>query len=364
MSAATPLGALRRQRLVQYFFFGVFLIILYQLLALLSPFFIAVLGAAILALMVHPLHERLRSWLGRPQLAAALTTVVALLLIVLPFMLLGWAFLKDAARLYPTAREWLADVRALSTGQTRLQGGAFVEGLRRVLAGLDVDLQEVVLKNLAELRGTVLQLAASALTNTLFMLFNVLLLAFTLFFFLRDGEEILGRLVELVPMAPEHKEAILARLRDTLLELARGVLGLAVVQGVLNGVGFALIGVPLPALLGMLTTVLSPIPFLGPLGVLVPIGLGAAMSGSTASGALAAVWCVGVAVLVERVLRPILVRPENEIPVLLLFFGLLGGVRVYGLIGVLLGPVLIALTLAFIKVYRKEYHWLLSQEGP
>ena len=135
-------------------------------------------------------------------------------------------------------------------------------------------------------------------------------------------------------------------------------------QGVLNGVGFALIGVPLPALLGMLTTVLSPIPFLGPLGVLVPIGLGAAMSGSTASGALAAVWCVGVAVLVERVLRPILVRPENEIPVLLLFFGLLGGVRVYGLIGVLLGPVLIALTLAFIKVYRKEYHWLLSQEGP
>ena len=361
MRATAPaLAALGRKRLIQYFFFGVFLVILYALLNLLSPFFLAALGAAILALMVHPVYERLRMWLGAPQLAAALTTALAVLLIVLPSMLLGWAFLKDAARLYPFVRDWLESVQALESGRAHLGGGAALESLRGYLASWNVDLQEIVLKNLADLRGVMLQLAASALTNTLFMLLNLLLLAFTLFFFLRDGQELVGRLVELVPMAPEHKGAILASLRDTLLGLARGILGLAIVQGVLNGVGFALIGVPLPALLGTLTTMLSPIPFLGPLGVLAPIALGMMMSGSNTAGILGAVWCLGVAVIVERVLRPLVVAPQNEIPVLLLFFGLLGGLRVYGPMGILVGPVLIALTLAFIKVYRKEYHWLLS----
>ena len=360
--AAPALAVLGRQRLVQYFFFGVFLIILYELLNLLSPFFLSALGAAILALMVHPVHERLKAWLGRPQLAAALTTALTVLLVVLPSMLLGWAFLKDAARLYPVVRDWLESVQAIEAGKAHLASAPAMESLRGFLARWNVDLQEIVLKNLADLRSVMLQLAASALTNTLFVLFNLLLLTFTLFFFLRDGQDLVERLVELVPMAPEHKGAILARLQGTLLGLARGVLGLAVVQGVLNGLGFALIGVPLPALLGMITTLLSPIPFLAPLGVLAPIALGMMMSGSNTAGLLGAVWCLGVAVLVERVLRPLVTGPQNEIPVLLLFFGLLGGLRVYGPMGILVGPVLIALTLAFIQVYRKEYHWLLSQD--
>jgi predicted PurR-regulated permease PerM len=163
-------------------------------------------------------------------------------------------------------------------------------------------------------------------------------------------------------MAAENKEAILSRLRDTLNGLVRGVFGLAVVQGVLNGVGFALLGAPLPALLGMTTALLSPIPFLGVLVLLIPLAIAMAIAGSDGATLLAAAWCLGVSFFVERVLRPRVIGPRNEIPVLLLFFGLLGGMRVYGVGGALLGPVLIALTLAFVNVYRREYHWLLEHE--
>lgn len=369
MSASPQVHSpLSRQRLVQYFFFGVFLTVLYHLLKLLSPFAMAVFGAAIVALMVHPLHEAVRARLGTkpggPHLAAAVTATLAVLVVVIPCLFFTWAFLKDAERLYPDASVWFEQIRRLESGQTPLPGGRLIEAARRLLAVWHVDLEDFLLKNLAELRGSAMQLAAAAVTNTLFVLFNLGLLAFTLFFFLRDGETILSWLVSLVPMAPGHKEAILGRLRDTLIGLVRGVFGLAVVQGVLSGLGFALVGVPLPALLGMLTTLLTPIPFLGVLGVLAPVALAMTLAGSTASGVAAAAWSLGVAILVERVLRPLVVAPENEIPVLLLFFGLLGGIRVYGPMGALLGPVLIALTLGFLNVYREEYRWLLEPEEP
>lgn len=353
---------LSRQRLAQYFFFGVFLTVLYQLLKLFSPFAMAVFGAAIVALLVHPLHVRVSRRLGGAQAAAAVTTALAVLLVVLPSLLLSWAFLKDAERLYPIALSWFEQLRRFQSGQSAWAGSGLLEAAGRLLGLGHVELEEFLLKNFAELRGSAMTLAAAVLTNTLFTLFNLGLLAFTLFFFLRDGEGILDWLVRLVPMAQGHKEAILSRLRDTLIGLVRGVFGLAVAQGVLSGLGFALIGVPLPALLGMLTTLLSPIPFLGALGVLAPVALAMSFAGSTAAALAAAAWALGVAILVERVLRPIVVAPENEIPVLPLFFGLLGGIRVYGPSGALLGPVVIALTLAFLNVYRQEYRWLLEPE--
>lgn len=354
-----PSTPITRQRLVQYFFIGVFLLVLWELLRLMSPFYIAVLGSAILALMVHPLHAWVRACVKGEGLAAGLTTTLAVLLLVVPCMLFAWGFLKDAARLYPDARDWFEGLRHLDGGDLPLPSGA-LDGGRRLLKTLHINPEEILLKNLDELRGDVTQLATAALANVVFLLFNFALLAFTLFFFLRDGEAILSRVVELVPMAPAHKAAILSRLQDTLIGLVRGVFGLAVVKGVLSGVGLAALGVPFPAVLATLTTLLSPIPALG---VLAPVILAMALCASTAAGLVAAAWCLGVAVLVERVLRPLALGPQNEIPVLLLFFGLLGGVRVYGLIGILLGPVLIALTLAFINVYRQEYRWLLEPES-
>ncbi|MBI5202817.1 MAG: AI-2E family transporter, partial [Elusimicrobia bacterium] len=219
----------RHHRLVPYFFFGVFLLVLWELLKVMSPFYISVLGSALVALMVHPLHERVRARVKRRALAAAATTTLAVLLVVAPCLLFGWAFLKDAERLYPTAGAWLEELRRWEAGEVRLPGGELIRALSETW---HLDLEDIALKNLAELRGDVAQLAASAIANTFFVLVNVTLLAFMLFFFLRDGETMLGRVVELVPMAPSHKEAILSRLRVTLVGLVRGVFGLAIAQGV------------------------------------------------------------------------------------------------------------------------------------
>lgn len=365
-------AALNRQRLVQYFFFAVFLILFYQVLRMLAPFMVALIGAAILALLVYPMHaaisRRMRQY---PSAAAALTATLVTVIIILPTTLFGWIFIKETAKVYPAAKEWVESLRALKGGawDSRLppQALALWNGTRDFLDFWNIDLQDILLKNLDLLSSRTTQIATSLIRNTVYVAFNLVLMAFTLFFFLRDGPHIIRRFTELVPMATSHKLVILARIRETLTAVVRGVLAVAVIHGLLNGIGFAMFGVPFPVLLGVLTAFVSPIPAIGAAAVWGPVAACMFISGNTSDALYIFLWCAGVS-LADHVLKPLLIGAGSRIPVLLLFLGLLGGLHAYGFMGLLLGPLVIALMLAFVNIYRQEYQWLLQppqeEKGP
>lgn len=351
-----------RQTYFKFFFFAVFILLLYQLLKLLSPFFIPVLGATVLTLMFFPLQEWSRKrFRPYPSAAAAVSTAIVAILAVLPLLLFGWVFLKEAARVYPSAAAWVENVSAWQTDPS-------VSGLPESLVVLwgradrwlsywNIDLKEIVLNNLDQLRSTVTYLTVNIIKNTLFVLFDILVLVFTLFFFFRDGPAIVGHLVDLVPMAKDHKRHILERLMDTLYGVIRGLLATAAAQGVLTGLGFAFAGVRFPVLLGFATFFLAPIPFIGIGGVWVPVAAYLFLAGLKGPAIFVAVWSLLVVGLIDNFLRPYLIGTHAKIPILLLFFALLGGLKAFGFAGLLIGPMLVALILAFIKIYQEEYRW-------
>lgn len=357
--------AFSRQRLVQYFFFAVFLFLMWQVLLLLAPFSIALLGSAILALMVHPMHDwvlrRMPKW---PSIAAGISTVGAVLVVVVPILLLSMVTIKETSKVYPVVQEWVRDTPFF-------QEQPIIDRLPKRLTGLarrisktverwNIDLEEILLNNLDQLSQTMTRMATTFIKNTLFLIFNILVLTFTLFFFLRDGPYLIQRLVELVPMAPRNKSAVLNRLQVTLYAVIRGVFVVAILQGVLSGIGYSLFGVPFPVLLGVLTMFLAPIPFFGPATIWVPTSLGLAISGSYDNAVFIALWGLLLVSAVDNFVRPLLISADAKLPILLMFFGMLGGLKVYGFKGVLMGPVVIALFLAFMDIYRREYQWLLN----
>ncbi|MBI3549734.1 MAG: AI-2E family transporter [Elusimicrobia bacterium] len=355
-----------RQRLIQYFFFGVFLLLIYQAVLMLSPFFVAILGSAILAMIAYPLHARISKKLPRyPSVAAGITTSLAALTIVLPLLLFGWVFLKEAPKVYPAAKTWMDNLEQLRSDPSNFkvpdQIKATWEGVSSFMRFWKIDIEDIFLKNLDELSENMSHFATLLIRNMAFVGFNLIVLVFTLFFFLRDGPHIIRRIVDLVPMAADHKRVILERIQDTLFAVIRGVLVVALVQGFLTGVGFAMFGVPFPVLLGTLATMLSPIPILGAAGVWLPVAVCLALSGSVMQAVYVSLWCMVIVHTIDNILRPLLIGTHAKIPILLLFFGLLGGMKVYGFLGVLLGPVVIALLLAFISIYQEEYRWLLQR---
>lgn len=355
----------RQQKLVQYFFLGAFLLLLWQMLRLLAPFYIAILGSGILAVFFHPLHKallrRLSPW---PNLTATLSTSLIVLIVVLPLLLMGWICIKEAGKIYPVAQQWVSSLQAIQSGAALPPSlAALWLRVSGFLTSWHIDPSQLLLDNVDELGSHMTALATQAIRNAIFLLFNLLILVFTLFFFLRDGPYIIRRLVELVPLAPLHKQAILRRVEDTLFAVLRGVFVVAVVQGALSGIGFALFRVPFATMLGVLSGLLSPIPFIGPVAIWLPVSIGLFLNGSHEQAAYVGIWHVLIVVLVDNFLRPLLISADAKIPLLLLFFGMLGGLRIYGFAGLLVGPVLVALLLVFVNIYRQEYQWLITQPG-
>lgn len=356
-----------RHRLFQAFFFAAFALTAWQMHRILANFYVALFGAGLLALVVYPLHDRiLRRMKDRPSLAAGLTTALVVVMVVLPALSAGWVAVKQASKLVPVVSVWLEE-RGYEGGMPTSEllpprAKELWDGASAFLRARGVDPKTWLIQGVEELSGSITFLAKAALKNILFFLFQLGVLTFSLFFLLRDGAKVFRRAVELVPLPDEHKTALVARLYTTVTAVLRGIFVVAAVQGLLAAVGYFLFGVPFAVLLGAVTAFFAPIPILGTGVVWVPVAGGLLISGAPQQALAVALWSVLIVGTLDNLLRPILIGAEAKLPILLLFFGMLGGLQVYGFAGIIVGPVVVALFLALADIYRREYRWLLAPQ--
>jgi len=155
-------------------------------------------------------------------------------------------------------------------------------------------------------------------------------------------------------MEPQHKDAILARLYDTLLAVVQGTLVTAVAQGCLAAIGFWFLGVPFALLLGCAAAFLSLLPMGAPV---VWMSVVAYFIAEAEYGRAVILLSYGIVIIsgVDNFIRPLVIGGRTQIPTVFLFFGILGGLQAYGMLGIFLGPVLIAILVAFIRIYREQY---------
>lgn len=345
-----------RDVLVRVFFFGAFAIILYQLILLAEPFFTAMLGAAMLAVMFFPLHRRSLRALRSKNLAALASTAGVLLLAVLPLIGIGWFFVRETADLVPVAQQFLEDLRnrdwpALEANLPGLlqHGTHYVAD---IFTRMDVDVKQIVLDHAQAIGANVTTWATEALRHILVTLLNVLILSVALFFAFRDGETLLQWTLSLVPMAEKHKQTVAKRVNETFRAVVIGSFLTAAAQGAVAMIGFLIAGVRLPVVLGIGTSMAS---MLGSaMLITLPVAL-FVLRESTAWGIFLLVWGLGVVGALEHFLKPILIGSRAHMPFILIFFSIVGGIKLYGLLGFILGPVLVASFLSFVKIYQEEY---------
>jgi predicted PurR-regulated permease PerM len=157
-------------------------------------------------------------------------------------------------------------------------------------------------------------------------------------------------------MDESHKSKILTRLDQTIRAVVKGMLVTAIVQGLLAGMAYWALDVPFPMGLTALTTVLAPIPFGGTGLVWGPVALYLFWVGASGKALVMLVWGIGVVSMVDQFLRPWLIGQDVQIPVLLLVLSVLGGLALYGLLGLFVGPILISLLMTAVQIYREEYY--------
>ncbi len=357
MNGTPPLPKLLRfdkAQLFNFFFFGILLFLLYQLLRILSPFTGAILVSATLALIFYPLNLwTRRRVIENRTVAAAFSTLTAVLTVVLPMLVFGWLLLQESRALYPKTNQWLANISQLDL-QVQLP--------ERLKAYWDLDLGDIVTGNLKTIQENITSSGTVIFRNIFFFLVSFVVMIITLFVFFRDGERFLSWLIDILPMDQEYKHRIAHQLYTTTMAVVRGLLLTAAFQGLTGALGYWLAGVPAPALFGVLTSFAALVPFVGTSLIWLPLSAAMFFWKGMKIGLFVLLWGAVVVGLLDNVLRPILIGKGARLPIFLLFLGIFGGMKVYGPLGLLLGPLLISCVTVFLQIYRETKNLPHQQE--
>ena len=344
--------------LVTAFFFALFLLILYGAFLILSPFLTAITWAMILAILVYPFYAwLLRLLRGRATLAAVLVIVLITLLVIAPGFEIVWFLSDDAVALVQSVRslldesgkqEWLAQPWI-----QQLIGWWSMISFR--LIDFKINWKEVLVQGAQVASGFLVAQVKGIAQNVLMFTVNFIVALFTLFFLLRDGSEFLQKIQRLLPMDREHQQRLLKNIVDAVVAVVHGSLVVAMVQGLLAGLAYWAMGVPFSVLWGVVTAFVSLLPVGGSALVSVPASIYLFFQGENIRGIVLLVWCLGFVGMADNILKPLLIGNRLGLPVLFLFFGILGGLALFGALGIILGPALFALLRALLDLYSQEY---------
>jgi predicted PurR-regulated permease PerM len=323
----------------------------YLLLLVLSPLAQPIVWSLFIAFLLHPLHRWLTQKLrGRAALSAAALTVFTVLMVLGPLGALGAAFAAQLTELARRAQEFavehrpanfaeLADVPVVGPALAWVQQTTGLT-LAQIQAWA-VEAAQAILKALAGL-------GRAAFLGALGTVIGFALMMFILFFAIRDSERAFRALRELVPLEEKEKRRLFGHLASVTRALVYGTGVTAIVQGTLIGLGFAAVGLPSPVVFGVLAALAALIPLAGTPVVWVPAVIVLAAQGRWTAALIMALWG-GFVTTIDNFLRPWLVSGRAEIGALTVFVGVLGGVAAFGPIGIILGPLVIALAIALIR---------------
>ncbi len=335
-----------KAQVFSFFFFGILLFLLYQLLRILSPFLNAILAAATLALIFFPLNLWVRRSLASNRTAAAgLATLTALLTVVLPLLVFGWLLLRESRELYPKTNQWLTTI-----SQRDLQ----IPVPEKLRDYWDLDLREIVSGNIKNLQESIARSGTVILKNILFFFVNLAVVIIALFALFRDGERFLKWLIDILPMDQEYKHRIARQLYVTTMAVVRGLLLTAGMQGLIGALGYWLAGVPAPAMFGLLTSLAALVPFVGTSLVWLPLSAAMYFWKGPQTGLFVLAWGALAVGLLDNFIRPVLIGKGAKLPIFLLFLGIFGGLKAYGPVGIFLGPLLISCVIVFLQIYREH----------
>jgi predicted PurR-regulated permease PerM len=332
-------------RLTTVLSYGALLLLGYLVFLIFEPFFRPLAWSAVLAIFFYPAYEKLAKR-NSPTVAATLSTVGVTLLLIVPVLLV----LTHAAR---QAIDATATIQGLMGSETPAMPTHLLDWFRGQLPESWRSVNFVgLLRQGAEKVASYLAASLGSMVKNLFSSFlNLFILLFALFFMFRDGEKILLALRHLIPFDREIQEDMLHESRDLIFASVAVALLIAAIQGFLGGVAFAVTGLVAPVFMGVLIAFFSIVPVVGSALIWIPAALWLGFNGSWWKALIVLVICGGVAGSADNFVRPLLLRNRTRLNDLLLFISILGGLDVFGLLGLVAGPAIVAAALGVFRVY-------------
>ncbi len=345
---------MKQEHIALAIFIVLIVIACYLFYAIFRPFLAAIIWGAVLAGIFHPLNTLLARRIKRPNLRALLMCIVVVGVIVVPAVFIAIGLISEVTNAFPKFKQ------ALQAGQLdfllKPRAYGWNEKVQHLIGNYvdlsSLDLESLIGRNIERLTTFLLQQVSNFVGNFSAAVISFGLAVLSMFFFFRDGESLVIRLRELLPMSEDLKSHLTGRLKEVIEASIYGGVLVAALQGILGGVIFWIIGLPSPIFWGTAMAVLSLIPIVGPYLIYIPAAVILMLAGSWIRGIILLGLGIAIVSQSDNLLRPIIISSRTRIHTLILFFSILGGLKVFGLLGIILGPVVASVVFTLLEVYK------------
>lgn len=318
-----------------------------------EPFLTAVLVAAVLATLFFPQYEFfLRIFGARRGISAAFVLLVVAILVILPVVVMTLLVVGEATS---ALSEFSGENHSIGEAAKTIETWIFqTPFLGEYIQNQNIRIEDMV-GNVSGSGSAILSFLETLYGGAAGFVFWMFSLFFTLFYFLMDGERAVHFLKRMSPLSDDEDEELMKDFVSMSRAIIKGSLVVALVQGVLGGIGFAVAGLSSPAIWGTVMGIFSLIPFVGTGIVWLPAGLWLLFSGDVWQGIFLLTFGVSIISTVDNILRPKLVGRDTQIHPLLVFFSTIGGISFFGIAGLLIGPIIVSFFLALVRIYGREF---------
>jgi predicted PurR-regulated permease PerM len=316
----------------------------------LKPFLTPLAWAGVLSLLFYPVYMYLLEPLKVKSIAAFVTLVIILLVILGPFSYLTFLLASELTEVAGVIKG--GELQRLASMLDEPELAWLTERLKLVYNIEHTDMETLLGEGLSNLGQKLMSKLTAGAKNLLAAILNFIFMSLAIFFLLRDGPGFVMKLRDYLPF-PEHQRARLEQqVRGMVVSTIFGGVVVALVQGLMGGTAFYYLDVPSPVIWGSAIAIMSFVPMLGTFSIWAPIVVYLFLKGAIAKGfILLLIGAFGIS-MVDNILKPIIIGGRTKMPTLLIFFSVIGGIKLFGLIGLIMGPLSVALFISVLGIFK------------
>jgi predicted PurR-regulated permease PerM len=348
MNGPPSTNATTSDRVTTVLSYGVLLLLIYLVFRIYEPFLTALGWAAILVIFFYPMHGRFARRLS-PTRAAVLSTLAVTFLLIVPAILVASLFVREAVSISRGVQHSIVEEHAPVIAKSWSWIAHHLPGMNP-----NADVFGMLEQQIEKQAGFLAERIGTILRNIAAFVFDLFVMIFAMFYFFRDAGQIMRGVRSILPFDPEHRDTMIVQARELISASVMTSLIVAAIQGALGGLGFAIVGLPAPVFWGVAMAFFSLVPVVGSSLIFVPATLWLGLSGHWGRAIVLLAICAGVSTVVDNVVRPLLLGGRTELSGLVIFISVVGGVGLFGMLGLVLGPILVAMAAGVLAVYMEK----------
>jgi len=328
----------------KYFFIMSFLLIIAISIILVWPFVTPIFGAIVFAYLFYPIYSFLFKIVKNETISAFIVSLIVLSFLILPLLFVGNTIFNEANDFFFRVR----DIKFEELGEQ------YIDRYLGGILGENIDLSAIVKDGLNRLSINLIQSVDKFILDLPKKILSAFVMFFVMFYLFKDGKKLLFNIKEALPLKRKYKEDIATKFNETIYATMYGVVVTAIIQGIVGSIGLWIFGVKSPLLWGVVMSILAMIPFVGSSFIWFPAAVYKITINDSINGIGLLIYGLLVVSTIDNIIRPKIIGRRSKVHPVLVLIGALGGIKLFGLIGIVIGPLILSILAVFFELYLTE----------